>query len=97
MARFHHDRQTVGKVLVSVKGGEHIGPQFVRELLGTVETQKAQMGVLITLEPPTRGMMDAVNHSGTYKWRINDHIFPRIQVITVSVVAKRERSRACQR
>jgi DNA modification methylase len=84
VARFHHNKQAIGRVLVSVKGGEHIGPQFVRDLLGTVETQKAQMGVLITVEPPTHGMIDAVNHAGTYKWPMNGQVFPRIQVITVS-------------
>jgi DNA modification methylase len=84
VARFHIDKRTIGRVLVSVKGGEHIGPQFVRDLLGTVETQKAQMGVLITLEPPTPGMVDAVNHGGTYRWPINGKVFPRLQVITVS-------------
>lgn len=84
VARFHHDKQVIGKVLVSVKGGEHIGPQFVRDLLGTVETQKAQMGVLITVEPPTHGITDAVNHAGTYRWPMNGQVFPRIQAITVS-------------
>jgi hypothetical protein len=40
-------------LLVSVKGGRNIEPQFVRDLLGTVETQKAQIGVLITMADPT--------------------------------------------
>jgi hypothetical protein len=48
---------------VSVKGGKTIGPQFVRDLLGAVETQRAQMGVLITMAEPTRGILDAVNNS----------------------------------
>jgi hypothetical protein len=52
---FTNDKQTSGRVLVSVKGGTHIGPQFVRDLLGAVETQKAQMGILVTLEKPTGG------------------------------------------
>lgn len=83
VARFHTDKRTIGRVIVSVKGGEHIGPQFVRDLLGTVETQKAQLGVLITMEEPTRGMVDAANHGGTYKWPMNGRVFPRIQIITV--------------
>jgi hypothetical protein len=36
--------------LVSVKGGKNIGPSLVRDLPGTVETQRAQMGVLITTQ-----------------------------------------------
>jgi len=41
----------------------------VRDLIGTVETQKAQMGVLITMAEPTPGVLDAANHGGTYTWR----------------------------
>lgn len=74
----------VGRILMSVKGGKTIGPQFVRDLLGTVETQKAQMGILITMAEPTRGILDAVNHAGSYAHPGNKQSFPKIQVITVS-------------
>ncbi|MGH3257120.1 MAG: restriction endonuclease [Streptosporangiaceae bacterium] len=86
VARFHLDRKTAGRVLVSVKGGGNIGPEHVRELVGTVETQRAQIGVLITMEDPTRGMIDAVNHGGTYTWPVNGQTFPRVQVITVAEI-----------
>ena len=55
----------------------------MRDLLGTVETQKAQMGVLITMAAPTKGILDAADHGGTYTWPVNGHDFPRVQVITV--------------
>ncbi len=45
-----------GKVLVSVKGGKSLNPGMVRDLGGTVNAQKAAMGVLITREPITAGM-----------------------------------------
>lgn len=84
VARFYVDKKTRGRVLVSVKGGSSVGPQFVRDLLGTVETQKAQMGVLITMADPTPGMTDAANHGGTYFWPVNERQFPRVQMITVA-------------
>jgi SAM-dependent methyltransferase len=84
VARFYLDKKTVGRVLVSVKGGKNIGPMFVRDLSGTVQTQKAQMGVLITMAEPTQGVLDAVDHGGTYTWPVNGQTFPRIQVITVA-------------
>jgi len=64
---------------VSVKGGKNIGPQFVRDLVGTVETQKAQMGVLITMAEPTKGVIDAVNYGGTYTLPVNGQTYPRVQ------------------
>lgn len=44
----------VGSALVSVKGGKQIGPAFVRDLYGTVQTQHAEMGLLATMQSPTR-------------------------------------------
>lgn len=56
---------------------------MVRDLLGTVNTQGAEMGLLITMQPPTTGMIDAANHSGSYTWPVNGVTFPKVQVITV--------------
>lgn len=92
VARFYTDSKgSIGRLLVSVKGGETVGPGFVRDLIGTVQTQKAQMGVLITMAEPTRGILDAVNHGGTYTWPTNGKTFPRIQVITIEQLLRGER------
>lgn len=74
---------STGKALVSVKGGQNVNPSFVRDLGGTVEAQKAQMGFLTTMVAPTRGMLDAVAHAGTYTWPVNGQVFPRLQLVTV--------------
>lgn len=96
VARFYLDKKTIGKVLVSVKGGKHIGPSFVRDLIGTVDTQKAQMGVLITMATPPRGLIDAADHGGVYTWPVNGQSFPRIQVITVADLLAGKRPRMPQ-
>ena len=94
VARFPTDAKGgFGRVLVSVKGGKTIGPQFVRDLLGTVQTQKADMGVLITLTAPTPGVIDAVNHGGTYTLPANGQTYPRVQIITVAELLRGERPR----
>jgi SAM-dependent methyltransferase len=54
----------VGRALVSVKGGKMLNPGMVRDLIGTVQAQRAEMGLLLTLERPTRGMKEAARHSG---------------------------------
>ena len=85
VVRFFTDAQrSTGRALVSVKGGKQIGPQFVRDLLGAVGTQKAELGVLITIAEPTRGMKDAADHAGTYTWPVNDQAFPKIQLVTIA-------------
>ena len=74
----------IGRILVSVKGGKIVGPQFVRDLIGTVETQKAELGVLITMAAQTRGVRDAVDHGGTYTHPGSQQKFSRVQVISVA-------------
>lgn len=73
-----------GKILVSVKGGKQLNPAMVRDLGGTVQTQKAEMGVLITQTEPTRGMLDEMNHAGNYTHPGNGQTYPRIQIITTT-------------
>lgn len=84
VARFFTDAKgAIGRMLVSVKGGKTVTPQFVRDLRGTVEREKAQMGVLIMMGKPSRGVTDEVNHGGTYTWPANNTSYPRLQVISI--------------
>jgi hypothetical protein len=95
VARFYTDAKgTIGRLLVSVKGGKTVPPQFARDLVGTVDTHKAQMGVLITMGKPSDGVLDVVDHSGNYVWPSNGATFPRIQVITIGelLAAKRPKT-----
>lgn len=73
-----------GRALVSVKGGKTVNPAFVRDLLGTVQTQNAEMGVLVTITKPTPGMNDAADHASTYTWPVNGENFPKIQLVTIA-------------
>ncbi len=66
-----------------MKGGRQINRAFVRDLIGTVNNEKAEMGVLITLGKPTKGMVDAANHAGSYSWPINGQAYPRIRLVTI--------------
>ncbi|MGK3203212.1 DNA methyltransferase [Amycolatopsis sp. MEPSY49] len=76
-------RGSTEKVLVSVKGGRQLGPQMVRDLAGTVSTNHAAGGVLITLAKPTRGMIDASRHSGLFHHARQGKAYPRVQLISV--------------
>lgn len=76
-------KKEIGRILVSVKGGKQLNPSMVRDLGGTVDAQKAQLGVLITLEAPTKGMIEAVNHAGNFVHPANNQAYPKLQIITV--------------
>lgn len=81
--RFYLQDNKFGKVLVSVKGGKTVNPSMMRDLGGTVDAQKADMGLLITLAEPTKGVIEAANKGGNFKWEVNGQMFPRLQVITI--------------
>lgn len=76
---------TTGKakrVLVQVKSG-HVNSGMIRELIGTVEGEKAAIGVFITLDPPTSEMALAALKASFYYspgWNQN---YPRIQILTI--------------
>lgn len=70
------------KVIVSVKGGA-TNPGHVRDLIGTVQSQKAAMGVFICMNHPTKAMLEAANHSGNYAYPVNGKVYPKVQIITV--------------
>lgn len=71
------------RILVSVKGGA-TNPGDVRDLLGTIKLQGAEMGVFICMRPPTPGMIEVANHSGLYTYPVNGRQYPKVQVVTVS-------------
>ncbi|HYT41990.1 MAG TPA: restriction endonuclease, partial [Methylomirabilota bacterium] len=70
------------RVLVQVKSG-HVNSSLIRELIGTVEGEKAAMGVFITLEPPTSEMTIAALKAGFYYSPGWNKDYPRIQILTI--------------
>ncbi len=89
--RFDLPEGEFGLGIVSVKGGENIGPAMVRELHGTLTAEDAQLGVLILMREPTPGMTRAADAAGTYSWPMTGQPFPKIQVVTVEQLLQNER------
>src|SRR5690606_8296854 len=79
---FHDDNTGDTKsVILSVKAGK-TGPDHVRDLRGTVEREKAAIGVLITMEDPTREMRKEAATGEAYLSQWGAH--PKIQLLTVA-------------
>ena len=79
---FHDDTSGDTKsVILSVKAGK-TGPDHVRDLRGTVEREKAAIGVLITMEEPTKEMRKEAATGEAYlsQWGAP----PKIQLLTVA-------------
>lgn len=84
---FFPDRSTKGKaeqILFSVKAG-NVTVSHVRDLRGVVEREKATIGVLISLNPPTRPMREEAASAGFYaSEELAGKAYPRIQLLTIA-------------
>jgi site-specific DNA-methyltransferase (adenine-specific) len=70
------------QIILQVKGGK-TGVKDVRDLRGVLEREKAAIGVLISLQPPTRDMLAEAASAGFYEHKMNRQQYPRIQLRTV--------------
>jgi site-specific DNA-methyltransferase (adenine-specific) len=78
---FKPDGKTTEKAVVSVKGGGHVGVSMVKDLITTLDNEKARMGVFVTLAAPTGPMIAQAAAAGLYKTEWRD--YPRVQILTV--------------
>ena len=70
------------RVVVSVKGGANVGVGALRDLVGTVQREGALGGVLVTLEKPTRPMLEEAAKHGFASTGLGQ--FRKILVYTVA-------------
>ncbi len=69
------------KIIVSVKGGDHVGSAMIRDLKGVVEREKAIIGLFVTLTEPTRDMLKEASSAGFHE--VGTMQYPKIQILTI--------------
>ena len=79
---YFHDGDTgkTKQIVLSVKAGKLHAP-YVRDLRGVVEREQAALGVLLTLNAPTKAMRTEAASAGFYASPWGQH--PRVQILTV--------------
>ena len=70
------------KIVVSVKAGENLKADDVRSLMAVRKMQEAEIGLFLSLEPPTKGMVKEAASEGFYE-SPNGKKFPRVQLLTI--------------
>lgn len=71
------------RVIIQVKGGK-VQANVMRDLLGTLDANKSVIGVLLTLEPPTKPMIDLAITAGFYESQSWGRKYPRLQILTIA-------------
>jgi site-specific DNA-methyltransferase (adenine-specific) len=70
-------------IIVQVKSG-HVSANHVRDLKGVLHREHAEIGVLVTLEQPTKPMLTEATTTGWYTpASFPNHQYPRLQVVTI--------------
>jgi len=87
---FHDDPQSKKskQIIFSVKSGK-TGVQHIRDLVGVIDREKAEMGVLITLQEPTQPMRTEAASAGFYTSSWGKH--HRVQVLTIAELLEGKR------
>ncbi len=80
---FHDDpRGKVKRIILSVKGGENVNSGMVRDLVGTVTREKADLGVMVTFAKPTKAMEKEAIEAGFYNSPMGGK-HPKVQIFTI--------------
>jgi len=69
-------------IIIQVKSG-HVSVATIRDLVGVITREKAAIGILVTLEPPSGPMLTEAAVAGQYNspaWQQN---YPRLQILTI--------------
>jgi DNA modification methylase len=87
---FQPDGRNHEKAVVSVKGGENVDVKMIRDLIATVDREKAKVGVFITLTEPTRPMVKEAAAAGFYESPLHGR-FEKIQILTIADLFNHQR------
>jgi len=77
-----NSRTKTKQIILSVKAG-HITVAHVRDLRGVVDRENAQIGVLISMEKPTKPMRTEAASAGFYKSPWQKEPYPKLQILTI--------------
>lgn len=78
------------RVIVSVKSGG-VNASMIRDLKGTLEREKAPLGLFITLEEPSRPMRQEAAEAGFWHSEVWNQDYPKIQIISIKDLLELEK------
>jgi site-specific DNA-methyltransferase (adenine-specific) len=82
----------VGMAVISVKAGDNVGVAMLRDLRGVMERENANIGVFLTLTPPTKPMIAEAAAAGQFDMDGFAPV-PKLQIVTIEdAIQLRERA-----
>ncbi len=75
------------RAVVSVKAGDNVGVAMIRDLVGTIQRERAEIGIFLTLTEPTKPMVAEAAAAGLYELDGFSPV-PRLQIVTIEEALK---------
>jgi site-specific DNA-methyltransferase (adenine-specific) len=77
------------RILVQVKSGK-VSSRDIRDLVGTIQRESAQIGIFLTLEEPSRDMLTEAVSAGFYDSPGWGQKYPKMQILTIAQLLRGE-------
>jgi DNA modification methylase len=90
IAYFQTSHADNASIIFQVKSGG-VGRGDIAALRGDMERERAAMATFISLESPTKPMLEEARAAGLYHHALMDRHYPRIQTVTVQDIVEREK------
>ena len=82
---FNEDKDKIGKGIVSVKSGK-VSVKDIRDLGHVMDREKAELGIFLTLQPPTKDMVTEAVSKGFFRSNLLGKDFQKIQILTIEAI-----------
>ena len=82
---YKDEKKTLAKMILSVKSNKKLQASFIRDLIGTMNNNDAEMAGLISYANPTQDMINECKNAGRFKMKdglFADYEFDRVQILT---------------
>jgi DNA modification methylase len=76
------EKNKIKKAIISVKGGKTVSVSMIRDIGHVIEREKSDIGIFISLEKPTKPMVEEAAMKGFYNSPLGKD-YPRLQILTI--------------
>ncbi len=84
------EKDKIKKAIISVKGGHNANVSMIRDLGHVIDREKADIGIFISIDEPTRPMVEEAAMKGFYHSPLGRD-YPRLQILTIAQILEGQR------
>lgn len=90
IAYFRSEKDDPEKIILQVKSGK-VSSRDIRDLQGTMTRENAVLGVFITLQKPTKDMLNEAKEAGIYRSQYMSNPVDKIRIVTIQEIIEEQK------